>query len=169
MGEEFVVSTWPYKFRGVFGQRNFVMESTEGETLAYADSYWFYFDQNTGKPVQPTEEETKLFGIGEPYPMEYCSRKVLYPDDVEYVDSIQVCENHLDTNEHMNNGEYLRIAANYLPNGYSVKELMVEYRLAAKLGDKIQIYTKQEDGCFYVVMMKEPKTPYVITCFKGGE
>lgn len=167
MGEEFVVSTWPYKFRGVFGMRNFLMESMEGETLVYADSQWFYFDQKNGKPLKPTQDEIEPFGMGEPYPMEYTSRKVKYPEDIEYRDTMKVCENHMDTNEHVNNGEYIRIAANYLPCGYQVDELKVEYRLAAKLGDEIDIYTKNTEDGYYVVMTDKEKSPYVITCFTG--
>ncbi len=167
MGEEFVVRTWPYKFRGVFGSRNFLMESEAGEVLAYADSNWFFFDQKEGKPVIATEEDVAPFGMGEPYPMEHVSRKVKYPKDVEYVDSVRVCENHMDTNEHMNNGEYVRIAADHLPLGYEVEELRVEYRLAAKLGEEIFIYSKQTEEGYFVVMTDKEQSPYAITCFKG--
>lgn len=169
MGEEFSIKTWPYKFRGVFGMRNFLMESMEGETLAYADSRWFYFDQSTGRPIRPTEEEVEPFGMEEPYPMEYASRKVTYPEEMEYFDTIRVYENHMDTNEHMNNGEYIRLSADCLPTGYQVDELRVEYRLAAKLGDEIDIYTKQVDDCYFVVMTDKDKSPYAITCFKGRQ
>ena len=71
MGEVFEVSTWPYKMRGVFGMRNFVMKTEEGETLAYADSHWFFFDQKTGTPVKPEPEDYEAYGMEEPYPMEY--------------------------------------------------------------------------------------------------
>ena len=81
---------------------------------------------------------------------------------------VKMCENHLDTNWHVNNGEYIRIAADYLPQGYQVDELRAEYRLAAKLGDEVHIYTKEEEGCFYVVMTDKEKSPHVITCFTGG-
>ncbi len=135
MGEEFLVKTWPYKFKGVFGMRNFLMESMDGEALVYADSQWFYFDQGTGRPIKAKPEDVEPFGMGEPYPMEYTSRKLTYPEELEYRGTVRVCENHLDTNAHMNNGEYIRIAANFLPSGFSVGDLQVEYRLAAKLGD----------------------------------
>lgn len=167
MGEEFITKTWPYKFRGIFGMRNFLMESMKGETLVYADSQWFYFDQKTGKPIKPTPEEVEPFGMEEAYPMEYTSRKVAYPEEMEYRDTIRICENHMDTNEHVNNGEYIRIAANFLPMGYRVDELRVEYRLAAKHGDEIDIYTKKMKDCFYVMMADKEKSPYVITCFQG--
>lgn len=147
--------------------RNFLMESMAGETLAYADSQWFYFNHKTGKPIRASQEEVEPFGMGEPYPMEYKSRKVVYPGDMECVGMVKICENHLDTNWHVNNGEYIRVAADYLPQGYQVDELRAEYRLAAKLGDEVHVYTKEEEGCFYVVMMDKEKTPYVITCFSG--
>lgn len=166
MGEEFTISTWPYKFRGVFGMRNFTIENGKGETIICADSQWFYFDQKTGKPMKATQEEVEPFGMEEPYPMEYTSRKVSYPEDMTYRDSVVVCENHLDTNEHMNNGEYIRIACNYLPENYNVGDLRVEYRLAAKLGETIDIYTKQVDDSFYVVMTDKEKAPFAITCLK---
>lgn len=167
MGEEFIVRTWPYKFRGVFGMRNFVMESTEGETLVYADSKWFYFDQKTGRPIRPTPEEMEPYGLGEPYPMEYTSRKVRCPESMDYCGTVRVCENHLDTNEHMNNGEYIRIAANFLPTGFRVDELQVEYRLAAKMGDEIRVNTKQEEDGFYVILTDEEKSPYAVVHFQG--
>ncbi len=168
MGEEFVVKTWPYKFRGVFGMRNFLMESAEGETLAYADSQWFYFDHVTGKPIKAREEDVAPYGLEEPYPMEYRSRKVIYPEELTYQGEIPVVPNHLDTNEHVNNGEYIRMAADYLPEGFDVAELQVEYRLAAKLGDTIQVHTAWEDNKLYVVMTDENQSPYVITCFTNA-
>ena len=45
MGERFTVHTWPYQFKGIFGCRNFLMETPDKEVLAYADSRWFYFDR----------------------------------------------------------------------------------------------------------------------------
>ena len=48
MGERFTVHTWPYQFKGIFGCRNFLMETPDKEVLAYADSRWFYFDPSTG-------------------------------------------------------------------------------------------------------------------------
>ncbi len=168
MGQEFKVSTWPYKFMGVFGMRNFVMESEEGETLAYADSHWFYFDMTKGVPIKATPEEAAPYGMGDPYPMKYGSRKVKFPEDITEIDKVEVCENLFDTNSHVNNGEYIRIASNYLPVGFEVGEMFIEYKLAAKMGDTMHIFVKdargEEDG-FYVVIADSEKNPYVITKF----
>ena len=49
LGERYTTYTWPYKFQGIWGCRNFCMRSQEDEVLAYADSRWFYFDNQSGK------------------------------------------------------------------------------------------------------------------------
>ena len=139
----------------------------DGEALVYADSQWFYFDQGTGRPIKAKPEDVEPFGMGEPYPMEYTSRKLTYPEELEYRGTVRVCENHLDTNAHMNNGEYIRIAANFLPSGFSVGDLQVEYRLAAKLGEQIRVNTKRTEDGFYVVMTDTDGSPYAITRFRG--
>ena len=40
LSEDVVVSTWPYDTKGLFGMRNFCMESAEGKKLAVANSIW---------------------------------------------------------------------------------------------------------------------------------
>ncbi len=57
--------------------------------------------------------------------------------------------NYLDTNRHVNNGQYVRMAVNVLPVGYSeVSELRAEFRLAAKMGDTLYIRTARDDEHF---------------------
>ena len=40
LGESIRISTWPHGFRGFVGERNFLMETLDGEVLACADSSW---------------------------------------------------------------------------------------------------------------------------------
>ena len=42
--EEIKVSTWPTGFDGLYGTRNFKLETKEGEMLACANSIWVYMD-----------------------------------------------------------------------------------------------------------------------------
>ena len=49
-----------------------------------------------------------------------------------------VQEYHLDTNHHVNNGQYVRMATAYLPETFAIRELRVEYRSQAMLGDTIR-------------------------------
>lgn len=167
MGEKFFVHTWPYQFKGIFGCRNFLMETPEKEVLAYADSKWFYFDSSTGKPARIDESEKEAYPTEPPYEMDYSSRKVPCPDNLTLQETLPVCQNYLDTNNHVNNGQYVRLAVNVLPIDYEVSEFRAEFRLAAKMGDTLYIRTAEENGCFYVVFTDEEGTPYFISEFKS--
>lgn len=165
LGEKFTVHTWPYKFRGIFGSRNFLMETPDKEVLAYADSHWFYFDTETETPIRIEQDEIDVFPLDPPYDMEYTSRKVNCPDNLELVDKVKVCQNYLDTNHHVNNGQYVRLAVNALPIDYEVKELRAEFRLAAKMGDTLHVRTAETDEHFYVVFTDEKDTIYFLSEF----
>lgn len=167
MGEKFTVHTWAYRFKGIFGCRNFVMETPEKEVLAYADSKWFYFDSENGKPARIDDEEKAAYPTEPPYDMDYSSRKISCPDSLVLRERVEVCQNYLDTNNHVNNGQYVRLAVNVLPIDYEVSEFRAEFRLAAKMGDTLYIHTCEQDGFFYVVFTDAEKKPYFISEFKS--
>lgn len=166
MGEKFRVHTWPYKFKGIFGSRNFLMENETKEVLAYADSKWFYFDSVSGTPARIDQDEVDAYPTEPAYDMDYSSRKVPCPENLILTQKIDVCENYLDTNRHVNNGQYVRLAVNVLPIGYEVREFRAEFRLAAKMGDTMYVKTAQEGDCFYVVFTDDKDTIYFLSEFK---
>lgn len=168
LGERYTTYTWPYKFQGIWGCRNFCMRSQEDEVLAYADSRWFYFDNQSGKPAHIDAEEIEAYETEPAYDMEYGSRKVKCSLPLTLVQEVPVCENYLDTNRHVNNGQYVRMAVNVLPVGYEVSELRAEFRLAAKMGDTLYIRTAQDDEHFYVVLTDADENPYFLCEFSGG-
>ncbi len=62
LGERIRISTWPNRFRGIFGYRNFTIQDESGEYLVRAESVWFYVDTDTGAPIKAPEEETAPYG-----------------------------------------------------------------------------------------------------------
>lgn len=168
MGENVNIQTWPYEFKSIYGMRNFLLETEEKEPLAYADSYWFYFDFEKGRPVKPDTEETDRYGMGEKYPMEYLPRHIKLPESEVFHEKIMIYQNQLDTNHHVNNGEYVRISCNYLPKDIAISDLRVEYMLAAHLGDTLYAYTTETNTHFYVIL-RNPEGKLHSACeFKKG-
>lgn len=166
MYETVKVFTWPYEFKGFFGFRNFKMEDSQGEIVAYADSIWTLIDINTGRPVKVTEEIRSQYTIEEAYPMEHISRKLLEPECGDYVGGILLGRHHLDLNHHMNNVQYVREAADYLPQGFAVGRIMVEYRRQTRLGEKIQFYKTTEENCVTIVMKEDNGDIHAIVKFE---
>ncbi|MCI8792438.1 MAG: acyl-[acyl-carrier-protein] thioesterase [Eubacterium sp.] len=165
LGEYISIHTWPYQFKGIFGSRNFLMETPEHEVLAYADSRWFYFDSAAGRPARIDREEIEVYPTEPPYEMEHAPRKVNCPEDMELKQVIEVSPNYLDTNDHVNNGQYVRLAANALPMDYPVKQLRAEFRLAAKLGNTLHLRTAVTEDRFYATLTDREGEPYFLCEF----
>ena len=168
--ENIVIGTAPYEFKGFVGYRNFEMKTKEGEVLAYANSIWSLMDTRKMMPAKPNERILNGYALEQKYPMEYAPRKIAAPDGGKAVEPFTVKQHHLDTNNHVNNGQHVRMAMDYIPKNFCIKQLRVEYKSQAKLGDVIcPIIAGSEDGSMYTVSLnKEDGKPYSIVEMIGG-
>lgn len=163
--EEIEVTTWPTGFRGVFGPRNFCLKTQDGEMLAYAHTLWVYMDIENGMPTKPSEEEKAIYGTEPPLEMEYASRKIKMPEEAKVVDTISVRKYHIDTNNHMNNCQYVQMAVEVLPEDFQTKQVRVEYKKSAVYGDKIVIKMAEEEARIVVELCDEYEVPYAVVEF----
>lgn len=163
-GEVLQVNTWPYDFKSMFGYRNFTLSDKAGNDLVIANSIWVFADTDTGRPVKPDPAYAFRYPLDPPYPMEYAGRKIELPAAFSPLEPISVTQTHLDSNRHVNNGQYVAMASSLLPDtGYT--KLRVEYKKSAQLGDTIfpQI-SLQENSCT-VILGNEKGVPYAIAEF----
>ena len=65
-------------------------------------------------------------GLEEKLDMEYAPRKIRMPKDYKEFPSFQVKVHHLDTNHHVNNGQYVLMAQEYIPADFAVKQMRAE-------------------------------------------
>lgn len=144
LGEEVIVGTFPYDFKGFLGYRNFVMKTRDGEILAKANTLWSLLDVNTGKPSMPTDKMLSSYVVEEKLPMDYAPRKISIPDGMVAKEPIVVRKHHLDTNHHVNNGQYVNMAMGFLPENYPVRQLRAEYKQQAFLDDVLYPYVAIE-------------------------
>ena len=107
LGENINVTTIPYGFRGFIGMRNFILETVDGERLAWANSYWSFINTETGLPEKLTAADTDPYDLGEKMEMDYAPRKIALPKERKPQESFAVQKHHLDTNHHVNNCQYI--------------------------------------------------------------
>ena len=141
LGDKVTVGTFAYDFKSFLGYRNFFMQDENGEYLAKANSIWALLDTKTGRPCKASAEEMALYGIEERLDMDYKPRKITIPDDVVPMEPIEVKEHHLDVNHHVNNGQYITIAASCINEERRPTSVRVEYRNQARLKDVLYPYT----------------------------
>ena len=164
MGEAVRTGTQPYEFKGILGMRNFMMETQDGERLAAANSVWTLVDTARMHPVRIPADIIDKYSLEEKLDMRYDSRKIRLPDiPGETRPAITVQEYHLDTNRHMNNGQYVRIAAGLLPADREASVLRIEYRQQAVLGDRITPVLYADDPSRICVSLNaDDGSPYAI-------
>ncbi len=167
LAEEVCITTLPYELRGFFGRRNFVMETLDGERLAYANSIWTFFDLKNNRPTKITPEMDR-YGIDEPIEMEHCERKLSLPENMQPLDLIPVTRHLLDTNGHVNNGRYVELALAYLPEDVSIREVRAEYKMQGMLGDTFYPWIGQDEEKITVMLANQEQKPYAIVQFLGN-
>lgn len=164
-GEHLHVNTWPYDFKSMFGYRNFTLTDEEGTVLVVANSIWVFADTENGRPVKPDPAYASRYPLDPPYPMEYAPRKIDLPEELVPLSPIEVNISHLDSNNHVNNGQYVAMANALLPDtGYT--SLRVEYKKSAQLGDTLYPHLSRKDNLCTVVLADKNKIPYAIAEFK---
>lgn len=165
MGEAVTVETWPYGFSGFMGERNFRMLDEQGETLACANSIWVFMDMEKGKIAKIDEDIQKAYVLEEALPMKQAGRKVNRPKESVKREPFMVMKSHLDTNHHVNNGQYILMAQEYLPEDFKLHRVRVEYRKSAMLHDTIVPMVTITDGECTVALCDTAEEPYALLAF----
>ena len=174
--EHVCTGTVPYSLKGFIGLRNFFMdalpdaadaagkEPAQAERLAIANSVWSLMDMEKMMPARVTPEHASHYPLEEKLPMEYLDRKIKIPEGgtVSEAAPVEIHHGHLDTNLHVNNGQYVRIAMDALRENIpcdaeAAKEtcscaqkfqrIRAEYKKQAHLGDVlVPVIHTYEDG-----------------------
>lgn len=160
LDEEVVIGTFANRFKTVSAGRNFYLIDATGSMIARADSTWGFVDLAAGKPVRPSAEHIAAYGIGEPLDMPKGSHRIAMPDSLAPTDPITVRRDLIDTNEHVNNSQYVRIALAALPDEMRPHIARVDYRRSAMLDDVIQPRIALEDDRAVVALTDLDGTPY---------
>lgn len=171
-GEQITVSTWAYDFKGFYGYRSFKVEGEDGELLAYANSLWVFMDTDTMRPMRINQKMIDVYlpQMAEIIGKDWGDRKLQVPEGGTAGEPIRVQRCHIDTNHHVNNGKYVQMAEEFLPEDFEVGELRVEYKKAAVLGDVLTpVYCVNENQVTVTLADEAGKTCAIVQFEKGVE
>ncbi|MDO4796676.1 MAG: thioesterase [Coriobacteriales bacterium] len=151
--EHITVSTWCYGLTATSAKRNFTITGEDGTTLVRADSLWVVVNTDTGLPFRiPAGEEVYLTD-DEPLDLPPTRRKLKLAGDGLPRESIVVTEQHLDSNHHVNNTQYIAMADRIVraqDPDFNLDTLLVQYRNPAQLGDVLHPFLYVEDAGYAV-------------------
>ena len=167
LGEKITISTIPYDFKGFLGKRNFFMEKEDGRIIAKADSLWSLLDMKKMIPTKVPEEVVQAYPKEDKIDMEYLPRKITIAGEERREEPLMIQRHHLDCNNHVNNGQYIKIAGAYLPDGFEIKQMRAEYRKQAYLGNEVFPYIYENKDKITVSLCDSGKQPYVVVEFQN--
>lgn len=165
LGDEITVSTWPYDFKSMYGYRNFTITDSNHQVSAVANSIWVLMDTETHHPIKITENDISGYNRQVKFEMEYAPRKISIPEHLTTLEEFRVIRSNIDTNNHVNNGQYIKMAEELLPAGFKIRQMRAEYRKSAVLGDIIVPKISFEKDIFTVILTCKDNTPYTIIEF----
>ena len=160
VGERIRTSTIPYEWKGFLGYRNFLMETEDGEVLSYANSIWVFMDMKKEMPARIPRDILDKFELCERYPMECEPRKIKVPEGGKTMEPIIVKRHHLDTNDHVNNGQYVKMALDFVPKDQAVYQMRADYRMSAKLDDVMTPVVTSEENKYTICLEADNKDAY---------
>ena len=167
--EKIEICTWPYAFKGFFGERNFVLKTEEGKILAYANTIWTYLDVEKGRPARISPEDVAAYVVEPALEMDYAPRKIALPSTMEVQEAFQVMPHHLDTNHHVNNAQYVRMAQDYIPDDFTITQMRAEYKKQAVIRDRIipHINRNEAGDTWVIALCDEAGQAYAVVEFYG--
>ena len=166
MGENIIIGTQSFGYEKMFGHRNFLITKEDGSRVAIANSLWVLMDLKKNRPMIVTPEIGDVYGTHEPLEMDYAPRKIKVPEGGVKGREFVVQESQLDTNHHVNNGQYVQMAAEYLPEDFEIHQMRAEYKKSAVLGDVIYPGVKVSPDGVTVVLGDQNEKPYAVIEFR---
>ena len=151
--EELTVTSTVYGMKPMFGFRNTFIRDAQGKPCYKTWSMGAFVDKSTGKLKRVDDETIASMTLEPQLEMNYRDRRIILPKtEGEVLDPVKVLRADIDYNRHLNNANYIRMAMELLPESFEVRDLRVEYRVAAKLGDMLTPTVYQTDAGIIIAL-----------------
>ena len=140
------VSTWCHTMARTLASRNFTICDASGNQLVRADSLWFVYDFAAERPIRIPDDQYVYLSDEAPLDMPPTKRRLPVEGPFQTAPSVTVGELYLDSNRHVNNAQYLGMAANALAalgdeqgamSATDIERISIQYKRQALLGDTI--------------------------------
>lgn len=164
LGETLTINTWNKQLKGLKFFRGYDWFDEKGEKIIEGVSAFVLVSIDEHKIVKPSE-----LGIDFPEEKEHensvgLPSKTHIPKEMTPIGSKTVLFSMLDSNEHLNNALYADLIVDFIPSEKvrNIKGFTLDYVKEAKLGDKIEMLSAEEDGKIYLQGLNED------TCFRAS-
>lgn len=169
--ENLEISTGIYDCKPSMGFRCTSIMDEQGEFIAKSWSVGAVVSLETAKLARISKEVLSSIEFVEKPDMEYLSRRIALPSSEPVAEPHIVARpSDIDFNQHVNNVQFIRMAAEHLPLDFKPERLRIEYKMQAKEGERIfPLVHPVEDGVLCIQLVQEEGAPYAVVEFMCGE
>lgn len=137
------VITEPKAFRNFYANRFYTVNDREGNVLVDAKTLWAFVNTGTRKPMKVNDDMYKGFQITEEDNIEFTKLEIVPAiSRIDESKSFNVRISDIDTNQHVNNTQYVAWAIEAVPlevqTQTTLKEITVNYLKETNLGNVVQ-------------------------------
>lgn len=167
LGDEIVVTTYPYSFNRFYGNRIFTIENDSGEIVAEAKTKWLLVKKDTFAIKQISKDIAKSYGLekiekGKGFQIDTIDDEVFMGIIGE---KLNIRYDDIDFNSHVNNTVYFSYPFDYIDRDilrdYEVYKIQIMYKDSIRIDTDCDVYaiTKEEDNqkVTYIKISKEDK------------
>lgn len=166
-GDRIRVGTWCYELKRTSASRNFVILDERGDPCIKADSLWFTYDTEKGRPGRIPESERAYLSDEPRLEMGALERRIGATGPGRTGEPIVVGEQHLDTNRHVNNAQYVLMATGALGFALDLTAIGVQYAQMALLGDTLVPRIHEEESGWVVELVREDGVTCAVVRLEG--
>jgi acyl-ACP thioesterase len=169
VGMDICVSTAPTDFGKLFCYRKYQITDTKGQPLVQADSIWVLIDLDSRKLLRVTDDDRLPYSkdIEPEFEDVHAIRKLSLQGEKQKKENLRVLRTYIDNNGHMNNADYLRAAAEFIPEDFNCSKFDIVYQKEAMEHETIIPYlTKEEDGLGILFENEEGQTLATIKLYE---
>lgn len=137
----------------------------DDQEVGYCASLWTLIDVKTRRIARVRNSALRQYQAEE-MPHEAVT---LTAEPCAFVRTYQPSYSDIDTNGHMNNGRYIRIACDLIDIAYyrthTIKSLSINYKQEVLPEDEMALFMKQEEERFFIKGMKDDDVCFVMEIF----
>lgn len=107
--------------------------------------------------------------MGEKPVMDCAPRKIALLGEAQIKEQFKVRKFQIDSNQHMNNVVYVKLAMEVLPEDIDIRELRVDYKKPALLGEEVVAAVCKAEDKYQVVLQNPAGDIYAVVEFTLSE
>ncbi len=138
------IETWSIGTDGLFGNREFEISNSKGETIAIASSSWLVINTLNKRPVRPQKIAEKIPFNSTDRLFENNLKKLQIDEDLFPKEDILIHYSDIDINQHVNNVKYIKWIIDSCPlellTHKEIEQLEINFLHETKLEDELKIF-----------------------------